>query len=80
MALRTRIAVTFILLLAAALAAALGAVSATNRVSAGREVQRQINIGASVFQRLLGKQPTAAHASRPGGRGRLRIPRSRIDP
>ncbi|HEX4240497.1 MAG TPA: EAL domain-containing protein [Steroidobacteraceae bacterium] len=53
MALRTRIAVTFILLLATALAAALGAVSATNRVSAGREVQRQIDIGASVFQRLL---------------------------
>ena len=53
MALRTRIAVTFILLLAAVLAAALGAVSATNRGNAGREVQRQLDIGASVFQRLL---------------------------
>ncbi|HEX3847040.1 MAG TPA: EAL domain-containing protein, partial [Steroidobacteraceae bacterium] len=41
------------LLLAAVLAAALGAVSATNRGNAGREVQRQLNIGASVFQRLL---------------------------
>jgi diguanylate cyclase (GGDEF)-like protein len=53
MALRTRIAVTFILLLAAVLAAALGAVSMTNRGNAGREVQRQLDIGASVFSRLL---------------------------
>jgi diguanylate cyclase (GGDEF)-like protein len=53
MALRTRIAVTFILLLAAVLAAALGAVSATNHVNAEREVQRQLDVGTSVFSRLL---------------------------
>ncbi|HME38705.1 MAG TPA: EAL domain-containing protein [Steroidobacteraceae bacterium] len=53
MALRTRIAVTFILLLAAVLAAALGAVSATNHSNAEREVQRQLNVGTSVFSRLL---------------------------
>src|SRR5882757_2670134 len=53
MALRTRIAVTFLLLLAAVLAAALGAVSATNRGNAEHEVQRQLDVGASVFSRLL---------------------------
>src|ERR1700716_3737232 len=53
MALRTRIAVTFLLLLAAVLAAALGAVSVTNRGNAEREVQRQLDVGASVFSRLL---------------------------
>ncbi len=53
MALRTRIAVTFILLLAAVLAAALGAVSLTNRGNAEREVQRQLDVGVSVFSRLL---------------------------
>ncbi len=53
MTLRTRIAVTFSLLLAAVLAAALGAVSATNRGNAEREVQRQLDVGVSVFQRLL---------------------------
>lgn len=53
MALRTRIAVTFLLLLAAVLAAALGAVLAANRDSAGREVQRQLDVGALVFPRLL---------------------------
>src|SRR6202012_2170580 len=53
LALRTRIAVTFLLLLAAVLAAALGAVLATNRSSAGREVQRQLDVGALVFSRLL---------------------------
>ena len=53
MALRTRIAVTFLLLLAAVLAAALGAVLATNRDSAGREVQRQLDVGALVFSRVL---------------------------
>jgi diguanylate cyclase (GGDEF)-like protein len=52
-ALRTRIAVTFLLLLAAVLAAALGAVSATNRGNAEREVQRQLDVGTSVFSRLL---------------------------
>src|ERR1700721_1125504 len=53
MALRTRIAVTFILLLTAVLAAALGAVSATNQGNAEREVQRQLSVGTSVFSRLL---------------------------
>ncbi|HWG71853.1 MAG TPA: EAL domain-containing protein [Steroidobacteraceae bacterium] len=53
MTLRTRIAVTFILLLAAVLAAALGAVSATNRGNAEREVQRQLDVGTLVFTRLL---------------------------
>src|SRR6202167_5121403 len=53
MALRTRIAVTFLLLLAAVLAAALGAVSATNHSNAEREVQRQLDVGTSVFSRLL---------------------------
>jgi diguanylate cyclase (GGDEF)-like protein len=53
LALRTRIAVTFLLLLAAVLAAALGAVLATNRDSAGREVERQLDVGAMVFSRLL---------------------------
>ena len=53
MALRTRIAVTFILLLAAVLAAALGAVSATNHGNAEREVKRQLDVGALVFSRLL---------------------------
>src|ERR1700759_1503515 len=53
MALRTRIAVTFLLLLAAVLAAALGAVSATNRGNAEREVQRQLDVGSQVFSRLL---------------------------
>jgi diguanylate cyclase (GGDEF)-like protein len=53
MALRTRIAVTFILLLAAVLAAALGAVSVTNQGNAQREVQRQLDVGALVFSRLL---------------------------
>jgi diguanylate cyclase (GGDEF)-like protein len=45
--------VTFLLLLAAVLAAALGAVSATNHSNAEREVQRQLDVGASVFSRLL---------------------------
>jgi diguanylate cyclase (GGDEF)-like protein len=53
MALRTRIALTFLLLLAAVLGAALYAVSAANRANAQREVQRQLDVGASVFTRLL---------------------------
>jgi diguanylate cyclase (GGDEF)-like protein len=53
MALRTRIAVTFLLLLTAVLAAALGAVSVTNHGNAEREVQRQLSVGVSVFSRLL---------------------------
>jgi diguanylate cyclase (GGDEF)-like protein len=51
--LRTRIAVTFLLLLAAVLAAALGAVSAANRGNAQREVQRQLAVGTRVFFRVL---------------------------
>jgi diguanylate cyclase (GGDEF)-like protein len=53
MPLRTRIAVTFLLLLAAVLAAALGAVSAANRGNAQREVQRQLGVGTRVFFRVL---------------------------
>ena len=53
MTLRTRIALTFLLLLAAVLAAALAAVSAANRANAAREVERQLDVGASVFSRLL---------------------------
>ena len=53
MTLRTRIALTFLLLLAAVLAAALGAVSAANHRNAEREVQRQLDVGALVFSRLL---------------------------
>jgi len=51
--LRTRIALTFLLLLTAVLTAALYAVSAANRANASREVQRQLDLGASVFTRLL---------------------------
>ena len=76
MALRTRIAVTFLLLLAAVLAAALGAVSATNRGNAEREVQRQLDVGASVFSRVAGKQSPPADPGGAGGRRRLRLPRS----
>ncbi|MEA3151014.1 MAG: hypothetical protein QOD56_1953, partial [Gammaproteobacteria bacterium] len=53
MALGTRIALTFLLLLAAVLAAALGAVSAANRGNAHREVQRQLDVGESVFSSFL---------------------------
>ena len=53
MTLRTRIAVTFLALLSAVLAAALGAVSAANRGNAQREVVRQLDVGASVFARLM---------------------------
>jgi diguanylate cyclase (GGDEF)-like protein len=51
--LRTRIALTFLLLLTAVLTAALYAVSAANRSNAAREVQRQLDVGVSVFTRLL---------------------------
>jgi diguanylate cyclase (GGDEF)-like protein len=44
---------TFLLLLAAVLSAALGAVSAANHRNAEREVQRQLDVGALVFSRLL---------------------------
>src|ERR1700735_1893295 len=53
MALRTRIALTFLLLLAAVLAAALGAVSETNRGNATRDAQRQLDAGSHAFSRLL---------------------------
>jgi diguanylate cyclase (GGDEF)-like protein len=53
MTLRTRIAVTFLVLLATVLAAALGAVSATNEASAQREGTRQLDVGSQVFLRLL---------------------------
>ena len=53
MALRTRIALTFLLLLTAVMAAALYAVSAANRQNAERDVQRQLQVGESVFTRLL---------------------------
>jgi diguanylate cyclase (GGDEF)-like protein len=53
MSLGTRIALTFLLLLTAVLTAALYAVSAANRANASREVQRQLDVGASVFTRLL---------------------------
>jgi diguanylate cyclase (GGDEF)-like protein len=53
LALRNRIALTFLLLLAAVLGAALFAVSAANRSNARREVQRQLDVGGSVFMRLL---------------------------
>jgi diguanylate cyclase (GGDEF)-like protein len=51
--LRRRIALTFLLLLAVALGAALFAVSAANRSNAEREAQRQLAVGGSVFMRLL---------------------------
>jgi diguanylate cyclase (GGDEF)-like protein len=53
MRLRTRIAVTFLALVSATLAAALGAVSIANRDNAEREVQRQLDVGARVFLRAL---------------------------
>ncbi len=53
MQLRTRIAVTFLALIAAVLAAALGVVSAANHANAQREVERQLDVGRKVFARLL---------------------------
>ncbi len=53
MALRNRIALTFLLLLAAVLTAALGAVSAANHQNASDEVQRQLDVGKSVFSNFL---------------------------
>jgi diguanylate cyclase (GGDEF)-like protein len=65
-ALRTRIAVTFLLLLAAVLAAALIAVSETNRRNAERDAGRQLDAGSQVFSRLLESNrrqlTNAAHA------------------
>jgi predicted signal transduction protein with EAL and GGDEF domain len=53
MRLRTRIALTFSLLLVAVIAATLVAVSAANRANANREVNRQLDLGALVFGRAL---------------------------
>ncbi len=53
MQLRTRIALTFLLLLGAVLAAAFIAVSAANRANAGREITRQLEIGQHVFERAI---------------------------
>ena len=53
MLLRTRIAVTFFLLVAAVLATALAVVSAANRHNAEREVGRQLDVGARVFMRAM---------------------------
>jgi diguanylate cyclase (GGDEF)-like protein len=66
MALRTRIAVTFLLLLAAVLAAALLAVSETNRRNVERDAGLRLDAGTLAFSRLLDsnrRQLThAAHA------------------
>jgi len=66
MALRTRIAVTFLLLLAAVLAAALLAVSETNRRNVERDAGIRLDAGTQAFSRLLDsnrRQLThAAHA------------------
>jgi diguanylate cyclase (GGDEF)-like protein len=51
--LRTRIAVTFLALLAVVLAAALLAVSAANQTNAEREINRQLETGRLVFERAL---------------------------
>lgn len=53
MTLRTRITVTFVLLLALALAVTLGIVSAANGQNAEREVARELDVGTSVFGRIL---------------------------
>ncbi len=53
MSLRTRIALTFLLLLTAVLAAALSAVSIANRANAERDVQHQLEFGVQTFSGLL---------------------------
>ena len=53
MRLRTQIALTFIALLMIVLATALLIVSAANRDNAAREVDRQLDVGELVFQRVL---------------------------
>ena len=53
MSLRTRIALTFLLLLTAVLVAALTAVSIANRHNAERDVQRQLEFGSQTFAGLL---------------------------
>ena len=69
MTLRTRIALTFLLLLSAVLSAALGAISAANHANANREVERQLDVGKQVFwnflknnDRLLAQAATAVAA------------------
>jgi diguanylate cyclase (GGDEF)-like protein len=51
--LRTRIAVTFLLLLAAVLGAALGVVSFENHRFAELDVRRQLDLGAQIYSRAL---------------------------
>jgi diguanylate cyclase (GGDEF)-like protein len=53
MSLRTRIALTFLILLSAVLVAAMSAVSIANRANAERDVQRQLEFGAQTFSGLL---------------------------
>ncbi len=53
MALRTRIAVTFLVLLTAVLAAALLAVSETNRRNVERDADHRLDAGTQAFSRLL---------------------------
>ncbi|MEI8297099.1 MAG: EAL domain-containing protein [Pseudomonadota bacterium] len=53
MQLRTRIALTFLLLLGFVLAAAFIAVSAANTANAEREITRQLEVGQHVFDRAL---------------------------
>jgi diguanylate cyclase (GGDEF)-like protein len=53
LSLRTRIALTFVLLLAGVLGAAFVAVSAANRANAEREIERQLVVGHHVFERAL---------------------------
>lgn len=53
LSLRTRIALTFVLLLAGVLGAAFVAVSAANRANAEREIERQLVVGHQVFERAL---------------------------
>ena len=66
MALRTRIAVTFLLLLAAVLSAALLAVSETNRRNVERDAAHRLDAGSQAFSRLLESNrrqlTNAAHA------------------
>ena len=66
MALRTRIAVTFLLLLAAVLSAALLAVSETNRRNVERDAAHRLDAGSQAFSRLLNSNrrqlTNAAHA------------------
>jgi diguanylate cyclase (GGDEF)-like protein len=53
MSLRTRIAVTFLLLLAAVLAAALGVVSVQNHRQASKEISHQFETGAELIDRAI---------------------------